>query len=236
MISNIVYLTKKMESKPKFFINNYLNERGQSDIIVRYELPTKIHWTSGDGIFRMDAILAKKLKFCTFKRKVIRYSWDYTIEEEKHIKLEHETMDFTNTKPNSVIYIKCYGYKEVMDVCDEGIRKDIRDTIVKERCLNCYSNKNIECDHKNDLKNDPRVLKKETQTLDDFQPLCKHCNMTKKSIKQKMLQINQRIGGRQFGYIIDFISGTEYLDQQDVNWYRGTYWGDIKAFKQALTI
>jgi hypothetical protein len=38
------------------------------------------------------------------------------------------------------------------------------------------------CDHKNDLYNDARVLDVETQRLDDFQPLCNHCNLQKRQV------------------------------------------------------
>lgn len=49
-------------------------------------------------------------------------------------------------------------------------------------CVVCGSSSDIVCDHKNDLYNDDRVLDVEKQRLDDFQPLCNHCNLQKRQI------------------------------------------------------
>ena len=97
-----------------------------------------------------------------------------------------------------------------------------------------WYNTNIECDHKNDLKNNKRVLIKETQILDDFQPLCKHCNDVKRAIKTKMLKLNKRIGAKYLHYKIDFTKGDETLNIDDPYWYIGTYCGDYKAFKESI--
>ena len=85
------------------------------------------------------------------------------------------------------------------------------------------------------MKNDPRVLCKKTKELSDFQPLCKHCNMQKKSASQQRKKTGERVGAIQYGYSVDFIKGNKNLDRKDVNWGVGTYWWDVKAFKKALT-
>lgn len=224
-------------SKINYFIEKYLDENGKSKLIERYtELDPKLRWTSGDSIFRFDGILAKKYKYCTFKKKDIRYSWCPSQSEEEEYKLEHSNIQFPLKSGNSVHFIKFYDKKEIEDIIDEGIRKDIWFAITKLNCVNCFSNKEIQCDHKNDLKNDYRVLKKETQILDDFQPLCRHCNMKKKSVKQKMLKEGKRISAKNFGYSINFTIGDETLNLEDSNWYKGTYWGDIQAFKSVLYV
>jgi hypothetical protein len=223
--------------KIKFFIEKYLDENNMSKLIERYnELDSRLRWTSGDSIFRFDGILSKKYKFCTFKKKIIRYSWEKTDIEKEEIVNEHKLISFPEKSGTSVHYIKFYGLKETEDIKDEGIRKDIWNIITKMKCINCFTNNDIQCDHKNDLKNDIRVLKKETQKIEDFQPLCRHCNMKKKSIKQKMLNLKKRISAKEFGYNIDFTIGTELLDLNDPNWYKGTYWGDIESFKYALCV
>jgi len=224
-------------SKINYFIDKYLDENGISNLIERYnELDPKLRWTSGDSIFRFDSILSKKYKYCTFKKKIIRYSWQKTDIEKEKIINEHKLISFPKKSGNSVHFIKFYGIKEKEDIKDEGIRKDIWNIITSKKCVNCFSINDVQCDHKNDLKNDIRVLKKETQTLEDFQPLCRHCNMIKKSMKQKMLKNNKRISGKEFGYNIDFTIGTEKLDLNDPNWFQGTYWGDIEKFKLSLHI
>ncbi len=175
-----------MNSKINIFKDKYLDVNGQSKLIERYEeLDSRLRWTSGDSIFRFDGILGKKYKYCTFKKKEIRYSWDKNELEQNKIENQHKQIKFPIKCGNSVHFIKFYGKKEKEDLIDEGIRKDIWKTITQMNCLNCFTNKDIQCDHKNDLKNDPRVLIKETQQLDDFQPLCRHCNMKKKKCKTK---------------------------------------------------
>ena len=103
--------------------------------------------------------------------------------------------------------------------------------------MNCLSAEEIQCDHKNDLKNDPRVTQDmKTQTLEDFQPLCRHCNMLKKSAKEHMTKTGKRYSAHNLGYSVAFTEGDETLDQSDPHWYIGTYWGDCLAFKQKLTL
>lgn len=46
-------------------------------------------------------------------------------------------------------------------------------------CVWCGSTSYMVTDHKNDLYNDPCVLDCKTQTRDDFQSSCTHCNLQK---------------------------------------------------------
>ncbi len=46
-------------SKVNRFIDKYLDENGKSQLIRRYDLEVPFYYTSGDGIFRMDARLGK---------------------------------------------------------------------------------------------------------------------------------------------------------------------------------
>lgn len=248
----------KQSSKKITFINLYLDKEGKSKLIKRDNLQSGLAWTSGDGIFRMDSAGSfPDYLYCYFSLEKIRYSWKITdisnnlydkwINIKIKIKIKHiyECLKEANLLRrqnkdgkfiNGVKYIQFYGKKDIIPIIDMGIRSDIRKTICSKPCCVCYITENIECDHKNDLKNDPRVLNKKTQTLDDFQPLCKHCNMLKKSASQKRNNTNKRVGATKYGYNIDFISGDEKLDKNDPYWYKGTYWGDVIEFKKSLTI
>ena len=33
---------------------------------------------------------------------------------------------------------------------------------------------------------------------------------------------------------VKFTEGSDYFDKTDINWYIGTYWGDVIAFKESL--
>ncbi len=68
------------------------------------------------------------------------------------------------------------------NIITRPIKSEIINTVKKQACVCCGSKASIVCDHKNDLYNDERVLKYDTQTLEDFQALCNHCNLQKRQI------------------------------------------------------
>jgi 5-methylcytosine-specific restriction endonuclease McrA len=65
------------------------------------------------------------------------------------------------------------------------IRKDIKDHYKNKSCVLCGSTSEIVVDHKNDYYDDMRVLDSKSQTLDDFQSLCNHCNLLKRQNTKK---------------------------------------------------
>ena len=81
-------------------------------------------------------------------------------------------------KGNKVTHLRTTGLSDdELYGASRPIRKSIMTAISKEPCCRCGSCNRVEADHKNDFYNDPRVLNMETQTLDDFQPLCRACNV-----------------------------------------------------------
>ena len=62
-------------SLPDKFINDCLNKNGESNFYTRDfdhseypTLPVYAQYSSGDGIFRSDGVLGKKLNYCRFPR------------------------------------------------------------------------------------------------------------------------------------------------------------------------
>jgi len=242
-------------NKYNIVINRYLNEEFNSEWIRRYDLQPPLAWTSGDSIFRLDSRLARDFKFITVKgNKRIRYTWEVNDEEKIRIDSEVALLDFSdenlgigiyNENPDiqrrtraAVHFIKFYGKKEEPSPT-YPIREDIKEYYRKLPCAHCTREPTndfpTQCDHKNDLYNDPRVLCMDTQIRDDFQPLCGRCNSRKARFKQKMIERKQRISAREMGYNLDFQYGDETLNLDDPYWYKGTYWGDVLLFKQNLT-
>ena len=115
----------------------------------------------------------------------------------------------------------------------DRIHKEIRDN-KDSACVVCGSKSDLVTDHKNDLYNDPRVLSIKTQTLDDFQCLCNHCNLQKRQVSKKTRETKKRYGATNIPQLkvfgIDFISGDENYDPEDPNAMVGTYWYDPSAF------
>ena len=118
------------------------------------------------------------------------------------------------------------------------IRKDINEFHKLMGCVVCGSNSDLVCDHKNDLYNDPRVLNTVTQTRDDLQCLCNHCNLVKRQVSKKTKETMRRFGATGIPSIavfgVDFTSGDESFDLNDINAMVGTYWHDPVAFMTAL--
>lgn len=167
-------------------------------MIERYSLPNYCSYTSGDGIFRSDGTLGRTYHFFrfssnfNFNKKSI--CWKLTEQDKKMLLNDFNSLIFP-TKGNIVYYIKFYGKGN--KIRTRRIRNDIRKYICKQHCVNCGTTTNIECDHKNDLaleQNDTRVLDIKTQTIYDFQPLCKHCNCVKRNVKKKMMKTGKRQG------------------------------------------
>jgi len=121
------------------------------------------------------------------------------------------------------------------------IRPDIRAFHRLQACVVCGSRSDLVCDHKNDLYNDPRVLQEETQTVDDFQCLCNHCNLQKRQVSKQTRSTGQRLSALNIPSVavlgVDFTEGDESFDENDVNAMVGTYWYDpvdfmVKALAQ----
>lgn len=134
---------------------------------------------------------------------------------------------------NGIKYIKSFGKWQSSNT-SRAIRKDILDYYKKQPCANCGSNAELQCDHKNGLYNDPRVLNLATQTMADFQSLCRHCNCQKRQVDKDTRATGKRYGATNIPHLkpfgIDFIEGDETLDIKNPSAMRGTYWYDPFAF------
>ena len=114
------------------------------------------------------------------------------------------------------------------------IRKDIHDYHKSRACVVCGSCSDLVTDHKNDLYNDIRVLDLNTQTKEDFQCLCTHCNLQKRQVSKMTKEQGKRYGASNIPSLavfgIDFIDGDETFDASDIYAMKGTYWYDPKEF------
>jgi 5-methylcytosine-specific restriction endonuclease McrA len=139
-----------------------------------------------------------------------------------------------------ILAIKMNGLSEESVKIHRPIRMDIRKTLKDKSCVVCGSHSDIVIDHKNDLYNDPRVLDVKTQVIEDFQPLCNHCNLQKRSVAVKTRQTGKRYPATNipsmavFG--VDFTSGDETYDLSDVNAMVGTFWHDPVKFAENILL
>ena len=123
-----------------------------------------------------------------------------------------------------------------------GHARPIRGDIDKHHkamgCVVCGSHSDLVTDHKNDLYNDLRVLDSNTQTVNDFQCLCNHCNLQKRQISKKTKELGKRIGATTIPSLaifgIDFTQGDDSFVDTDINAMVGTYWYDPVEFMRHI--
>lgn len=192
---------------------------------------------NGGSWCRMDGKMAKHYKFFTVKDSgEIRYSWIPTDNEKSEIKEECKEYIKISKKSNKIRYIKIFGIQE--KVINRPIRTDIRNIIKNQKCVSCGTKKDIEVDHKNGLYNDKRVLNLKTQVIDDFQPLCKHCNLEKREIIKKMKATGIRPSATEHPifsiFNLKYIEGDENYNINNPNALVGVLWYDFIAFAKFI--
>ena len=232
-------------TKIKKFKQEFLNASGESDLIKRYSLPDYCAYTNGGSLLRSDASLGREFKFCRFSKSFnpdekVSKCWDLSESDRLMLNAEHAEMTFPvkgeegyKGAGGTVYFIKFYGRGTSRQ--QPSISSDIKKEIHSRPCACCGTTTNIECDHKNDLildQNDERVLNITTQTINDFQALCRHCNDTKRAVKKRTLKQKKRQPAP--GFKVQFTQGDDTFNVDDKFWYIGTYWGDVLAFKGKL--
>jgi len=238
-----IKMALKAVSKITLFkqLANFNAENGTSRIVSVAEFVgeyASLVSGNGGGWCRLDGDFGRKYNVCIAKRSGdLRFSWDPCDEEKTLISSEMLAYPGANfSKGNSIHLIKICGVSDRSSA--RPIRQDIRNALKDGPCVACGSCSQIEIDHKNGLYNDSRVLSAETQCVDDFQPLCKHCNDQKRQTYNWTKTTGQRYPAtmipmmRPFG--IDFVVGDATFDPSDPNATVGSYWHDPVYFMENL--
>ena len=117
------------------------------------------------------------------------------------------------------------------------ISKNIKKEITSLSCVICGTTSTI-CDHKNDLYNDMNVLDLKKQTINDFQPLCNHCNLQKREvckIEKKLGRIYSAKNIQRYQiYLFEFPWEKKAFDINDSNCKKDTYWFDPIEFDKKI--
>ena len=227
-------------SKTNHFIKycNYMKFMDVSGISCIIKIPDKFRTTNGCAWCRTDTTpgLLKSFKYILIKKGKKCFKFNYGNMDESgntidKLKLDELFKEYPNN--NSVIGFKFCG-KIIPKIYNNSIRHDIRDTLLKKykECVNCSHTKQLEIDHKNDLKNNPRVLNIKTQYISDFQVLCKKCNDMKRGYKKIMIDTCKRIISPFKN--VPFIKGDESLDIKNPDCLVGSYWYDCEVFNDSL--
>lgn len=122
------------------------------------------------------------------------------------------------TPGNSIDAIRLNGFND-SETFSQTVRKDIRDEILKRKCVmlgfgGSHDNP-IEVDHKDGRKNDLRVSDQATQDLNDFQPLCRAANLVKRQICKDCKNTNLRWDAKNLeGNPYSFYKGDEHYTEE----------------------
>jgi len=144
-----------------------------------------------------------------------------------------------NPQTRTVTELRMCGWNEnFKNNLIRPIKKEIVQFYSNKACVACGTNSGVVVDHKNDLYNDDRVLSVDTQTFDDFQTLCQHCNLQKRQVMKKTRETGRRYGATNIPMLacfgIDFTKGDSTLNKEDPNAMVGTFWHDPVDFLKII--
>lgn len=215
--------------------NNY-TEIISISIIRKYDI---LYW-GGNGLG--DRWLNKKYNYCVIysNKKPKNYSEnDYDIIPNE---LFEQFLHINNTNIKGIKGIRgiigIYIYSKRMNIIKHPIAKNILKIIKNKSCVICGTTNDIICDHKNDLYNDPNVLNILTQIIDDFQPLCNHCNLQKRQICKNELKFAKLYSAKnivryqQYNFLFPW--EMKIYDKNDKNCKKDTYWYDPIEFERKI--
>ncbi len=109
----------------------------------------------------------------------------------------------------------------------KGIRTDIQQHYKNSRCV-VLDISQVECDHKDGRRDDPRLNDLTKQTIDDFQPLSKAVNNAKRQHCKRCRETNNRYDATRLGYAVSQVKGNGVYNGTCI----GCYWYDPVEFRQ----
>ena len=122
-----------------------------------------------------------------------------------------------------IVAVQLFGFNKVP--IQKPIPQKIHKEITSMRCA-VLGTSDVECDHKDGRRDDPRLSDVSRVTIDDFQPLSKAANSSKRQHCKECRETNVRFDAKRLGFQVSQILGNGQ--------YRGTcvgcYWYDVKRF------
>jgi ICEA protein len=128
----------------------------------------------------------------------------------------------------AIYYIQLHGYKKV--AINKAIRADIVRCIRAQTCA-ILGTGNVEVDHKDGRRDDPRLFNKDTQKESDFQPLSKAANNAKRQHCKECRDTDIRFDARVLGYGVSQVQGDMKYRGSCV----GCYWYNPKEFNRRVS-
>ena len=129
---------------------------------------------------------------------------------------------------NSITAVELQGYKK--SPIEKPIPTRIRDQLQNQRCV-ILGTSNVEIDHKDGRRDDPRLNDPERVTLDDFQPMSKAANNAKRQHCKTCRETDKRFDARRLGFLIAQFKGNGQYNGTCI----GCYWHDPQEFIRVVS-
>lgn len=120
-----------------------------------------------------------------------------------------------------LLLVRTLGFK--ISIISNDPTAEIKQLIYVQKCSICPTSTNIECDHK-----DGRYITV-SDKLEDYQPLCGHCNKVKREACKRCIQTGKRYDARERGFFNGWTFGDRYFNITTYGCV-GCYLYDVKAF------
>lgn len=145
-------------------------------------------------------------------------------------RIKAKTINESGKACRRIVAIQLKGFKETDS--NRGIRADIRQQIKLMSCAILQTSSDIQVDHKSPrLETTPEVLSNDTQSLGNFQALCRAANSAKRGHCRKCIDSGVRFDARLLGYSVAQWMGGERFAGNCV----GCYWYDPVEFNRQVS-
>ncbi len=131
-------------------------------------------------------------------------------------------------KKGKIVSVRLEGFKKIP--IDKQIRKDIVSFYKHKKCV-VLDVSNVEIDHKDGRRDDPRISDLSAQKQDDFQPLSKCVNNAKRQHCKVCRETGIRYDATKLGYAISHYKGGTKYNGSCI----GCYWYDPFEFNKNVS-
>lgn len=123
--------------------------------------------------------------------------------------------------------VQLLGYDKDYKKIYQSIPALIRNHFSGHRCISCGSSAKVLPDHKDGRKQPGKGY---YNSVEQFQPLCNHCNLTKREFCKKCRKTAKRFNASILGYNSSYYSGIQGWEGTCA----GCYWFDVRRFRASL--
>ncbi len=134
-----------------------------------------------------------------------------------------------NKQKGAIVSVQLQGHKKAPIL--KPIPAHIKKQVGEQQCAVLGIGANIEVDHKDGRRDDPRLTDAALVTLDDFQPMSKAVNNAKRNHCKACRDSGNRFDAKQLGYAVSQVKGNGKYNGTCV----GCYWHDPRRFNAEVS-